>query len=147
MELGESIGDTEVCEVKEKPGSTSKSPGLIGVHTNPRCVMACTDGELRIGTESTDIASTHPQRIQWLNMRLSMLRISTILSTAPRPMPMVAASRAAQPSLVSQTGGPSTAEQLLACGVRSFFTYIKDLATRCRTPHSPRRLPVPIPIR
>ena len=93
MELGESIVDTAVREVKEETGLDVEVTGLIGVYTNPRHVMAYTDGEvrqqfslcfttrlvggdLRVDSESTDIAWTDPQDIPALNIHPSMrLRI------------------------------------------------------------------------
>ena len=47
MELGESIVDAAVREVKEETGLDVEVTGLIGVYTNPRHVMAYTDGEVR----------------------------------------------------------------------------------------------------
>jgi ADP-ribose pyrophosphatase YjhB (NUDIX family) len=47
MELGESIVDTAVREVKEETGLDVEVTGLIGVYTNPHHVMAYTDGEVR----------------------------------------------------------------------------------------------------
>ena len=84
MELGESIVDTAVREVKEETGLDVEVTGLIGVYTNPHHVMAYTDGEVRqqfslcfttrlvggdllIDSESTDIAWTDPQDIPALN--------------------------------------------------------------------------------
>jgi ADP-ribose pyrophosphatase YjhB (NUDIX family) len=78
MDLGESIVETAVREVKEETGLDIEVTGLIGVYTNPRHVIAYTDGEvrqqfslcfttrliggdLRVDSESTDIAWTRPQ--------------------------------------------------------------------------------------
>jgi RNA-directed DNA polymerase len=47
MDLGESIVETAVREVKEETGLDIEVTGLIGVYTNPRHVMAYTDGEVR----------------------------------------------------------------------------------------------------
>ena len=97
MELGESIVDAAVREVKEETGLDVEVTGLIGVYTNPRHVMAYTDGEvrqqfslcfttrlvggdLRVDSESTDIAWTDPQDIPALNMHPSKrLRIQHYL--------------------------------------------------------------------
>jgi ADP-ribose pyrophosphatase YjhB (NUDIX family) len=90
MELGESIVDTAVREVKEETGLDVEVTGLIGVYTNPRHVMAYTDGEVRqqfslcfttrllggdllVDAESTDIAWTPTRDIPSLNMHPSML--------------------------------------------------------------------------
>lgn len=103
MDLGESIVDTATREVKEETGLDVEVTGLIGVYTNPRHVMAYTDGEvrqqfslcfstrliggdLRIDSESTNIAWTQPQDIPSLNMHPSMrLRIQHYLEHRPTP--------------------------------------------------------------
>lgn len=103
MDLGESIVDTAVREVNEETGLDVEVTGLIGVYTNPRHVMAYTDGEvrqqfslcfrtrliggeLRIDSESTDIAWNQPQDIPSLNMHPSMrLRIQHYLEHRPTP--------------------------------------------------------------
>ena len=97
MELGESIVDTAVREVKEETGLDVEVTGLIGVYTNPHHVMAYTDGEVRqqfslcfttrllggdllADSESTDIAWTASQDIPSLTMHPSMrLRIQHYL--------------------------------------------------------------------
>ena len=103
MELGESIVDTAVREVKEETGLDVEVTGLIGVYTNPRHVMAYTDGEVRqqfslcftthliggqlqVDSESTNIAWTRPQDIESVNMHPSMrLRIQHYLEHRPTP--------------------------------------------------------------
>lgn len=103
MELGESIIDTAVREVKEETGLEVEVNGLVGVYTNPHHVMAYTDGEVRqqfslcfttrlvggdllIDSESTDIAWTYPQAISSLNMHPSMrLRIQHYLEHRSTP--------------------------------------------------------------
>ena len=73
MELGESIEQGAIREVKEETGLDVEVDGLVGVYTNPHHVMAYDDGEVRqqfslcfttkllggelqIDEESTDIA-------------------------------------------------------------------------------------------
>ncbi|MGO9351297.1 MAG: NUDIX hydrolase [Mycobacterium sp.] len=103
MELGESIVDTAVREVREETGLDVEVTGLIGVYTNPRHVMAYTDGEVRqqfslcfttrllggdllADSESTDIAWTPSQDIPSLNMHPSMrLRIQHYLEHRDTP--------------------------------------------------------------
>jgi ADP-ribose pyrophosphatase YjhB (NUDIX family) len=103
MELGESIVDTAVREVKEETGLDVEVTGLIGVYTNPRHVMAYTDGEVRqqfslcftthllggdllADSESTDIAWTPSEDIPSLNMHPSMrLRIQHYLEDRDTP--------------------------------------------------------------
>jgi ADP-ribose pyrophosphatase YjhB (NUDIX family) len=103
MELGESIIDTAVREVKEETGLDVEVTGLIGVYTNPNHVMAYTDGEVRqqfslcfttrllggdllADSESTDIAWTRTRDIPSLNMHPSMrLRIQHYLEHRETP--------------------------------------------------------------
>ena len=103
MELGESIVDTAVREVKEETGLDVEVTGLIGVYTDPRHVMAYTDGEVRqqfslcfttrllggdlmADSESTDIAWTPSQDIPSLKMHPSMrLRIQHYLEHRDTP--------------------------------------------------------------
>jgi len=103
MELGESIVDTAVREVKEETGLDVEVTGLIGVYTDPRHVMAYTDGEVRqqfslcfttrllggdllADSESTDIAWTPSQDILSLNIHPSMrLRIQHYLDHRDTP--------------------------------------------------------------
>lgn len=103
MELGESIVEAAVREVKEETGLDAEITGLIGVYTNPHHVMAYTDGEvrqqfslcfttrllgghLRVDSESTDIAWTPLEDIPSLNMHPSMrLRIQHYLEHRDSP--------------------------------------------------------------
>jgi ADP-ribose pyrophosphatase YjhB (NUDIX family) len=103
MELGESIVDTAVREVKEETGLDVEVTGLVGVYTDPRHVMAYTDGEvpqqfslcfttrllggdLLVDAESTDIAWTSSRDIPSLNMHPSMrLRIQHYLEHRDTP--------------------------------------------------------------
>ncbi|CAN5239861.1 NUDIX domain-containing protein [soil metagenome] len=103
MELGESIIDAAVREVKEETGLDVEITGLIGVYTNPRHVMAYADGEvrqqfslcfttrlmggqLRVDSESTDIAWTTPGELASLDIHPSMrLRIQHYLQRRDSP--------------------------------------------------------------
>jgi 8-oxo-dGTP pyrophosphatase MutT (NUDIX family) len=102
-DIGETIADTAVREVKEETGLDVEVTGLVGVYTNPRHVVAFTDGEVRQqfsllfttkvlgGTlatddESTDIAWTHPDDVPKLDMHPSMrLRIEHYLQHRDTP--------------------------------------------------------------
>lgn len=46
-DIGESIADTVIREVKEETGYDVQVTGLVGTYTNPRHVMAYDDGEVR----------------------------------------------------------------------------------------------------
>ncbi|MFW0789930.1 NUDIX hydrolase [Gordonia sp. CPCC 205333] len=103
MELGESITETAVREVKEETGLTVDITGLVGTYTNPNHVMAYTNGEVRqqfslcfttrliggtlaIDDESTDIAWTSPTTLDQLSIHPSMrLRITHYLQHRPHP--------------------------------------------------------------
>jgi ADP-ribose pyrophosphatase YjhB (NUDIX family) len=103
MELGESISEAAVREVKEETGLDVDITGLIGVYTNPRHVMAYADGEvrqqfslcfttrllggqLRVDSESTDIAWKFPDELASLDIHPSMrLRIQHYLQRRSSP--------------------------------------------------------------
>lgn len=89
-DIGETIADTAVREVKEETGLDVEVTGLVGVYTNPQHVVAFSDGEVRqqfslsfttkvlggtlaIDDESTEIAWTHPDDMTGLDMHPSML--------------------------------------------------------------------------
>ncbi|GGW70439.1 hypothetical protein GCM10010381_63930 [Streptomyces xantholiticus] len=47
MEMTDSLPGTAVREVKEETGLDVEITGLVGTYTDPRHVIACTDGEVR----------------------------------------------------------------------------------------------------
>ena len=102
-DIGETIADTAVREVKEETGLDVEVTGLVGVYTNPQHVVAFSDGEVRqqfslsfttkvlggtlaIDDESTEIAWTHPDDMTGLDMHPSMrLRIDHYLQHRDAP--------------------------------------------------------------
>ena len=103
MELGESIEDCAIREVKEETGLDVEITGVVGAYTNPRHVIEYSDGEVRQqfslcfttslvgGTlaydgESTDIAWVAPADVPGLTMHPSMrLRIQHYLDGRDPP--------------------------------------------------------------
>jgi len=93
MDIGESISDAVVREVKEETGLDVEVTGLVGVYTNPGHVMAYDDGEvrqqfslcfttrllggqIRTSSETSEVEFVSPDRIDDLNIHPSMrLRI------------------------------------------------------------------------
>ena len=102
-DIGETIEQTAVREVKEETGLDVEVTGITGIYTNPAHVVAFTNGEVRqqfslcftttvlggelaIDHESSDIAWTAPADLDALNMHPSMrLRISHYLESRSSP--------------------------------------------------------------
>lgn len=89
-DVGESITDTAVREVREETGIATEIVRLVGTYTNPNHVMAYDDGEVRQqfslcfegrivegvaredGTETKAVRWIHPSQLDTLNMHPSM---------------------------------------------------------------------------
>jgi ADP-ribose pyrophosphatase YjhB (NUDIX family) len=93
QEIGETISQTVVREVREETGITVEVAGLIGIYSDPEHVIAFTDGEvrqefsicfrarpiggeLRTSSESKEVLWADPARLDELNIHPSIrLRI------------------------------------------------------------------------
>lgn len=102
-DIGETIEQTAIREVKEETGLDVEVVALTGIYTDPAHVVAFSNGEVRqqfslcfttrqkggtltIDHESTDIAWTSPDDIARLKMHPSMrLRISHYLEGRTNP--------------------------------------------------------------
>jgi ADP-ribose pyrophosphatase YjhB (NUDIX family) len=103
MDVGESMADTVVREVKEETGIDVEVTGVVGIYTNPNHVMAYDDGEVRqqcsicfttrmlggqlaTSGETSEVAWVAPDRLDSLNMHPSMrLRIDHYLEQRSAP--------------------------------------------------------------
>jgi ADP-ribose pyrophosphatase YjhB (NUDIX family) len=83
MDLGESIGQTAVREVREETGLDVEIDGIVGIYSDPRHIIEYSDGEvrqqfnicfsarllggtLRASDESTEVAWITPQSLEEL---------------------------------------------------------------------------------
>jgi 8-oxo-dGTP pyrophosphatase MutT (NUDIX family) len=103
-EIGESIAETVVREVREETGYDVEVETITGTYTNPRHVMAYDDGEVRqqfsiafrarlkggvprTSDESDRVEWVEPERITELDLHPSMrLRIDHALTGGERPV-------------------------------------------------------------
>jgi len=103
MEMDDSLPGTAVREVKEETGLDVEITGLVGTYTDPRHVIAYTDGEVRrqfnvcftarivggtlaISDESTELRFVPPQGLAGLPMHhTQQLRIQHFLERRDRP--------------------------------------------------------------
>jgi ADP-ribose pyrophosphatase YjhB (NUDIX family) len=103
MDVGESMADTVVREVKEETGIDVAVTGVVGIYTNPNHVMAYDDGEVRqqcsicfttrmlggqlaTSSETSEVEFVAPERLNRLNLHPSMrLRIDHCLERRSAP--------------------------------------------------------------
>jgi ADP-ribose pyrophosphatase YjhB (NUDIX family) len=103
MDVGESMADTVVREVKEETGIDVEVTDVVGIYTNPNHVMAYDDGEVRqqcsicfttrmlggqlaTSDETSEVAFVAPERLGGLNIHPSMrLRIDHYLERRSTP--------------------------------------------------------------
>jgi ADP-ribose pyrophosphatase YjhB (NUDIX family) len=103
MDIGESIGQAIVREVREETGLEVAPEDIVGVYSDPGHVFAYDDGEVRqqfsvcfvcktvggelqVSKESSEVAFFSPEEIEGLDMHESIrLRIQHYLERRPRP--------------------------------------------------------------
>ncbi|MFF8412475.1 NUDIX domain-containing protein [Streptomyces omiyaensis] len=103
MDRGDSLPGTAVREVKEETGLDVEVTGLVGTYTDPRHVIAYSDGEvrrrfnvcfrarvtggdLRISDESTELRFVDREELDALPMHHTQrLRLSHFLEDRPAP--------------------------------------------------------------
>jgi ADP-ribose pyrophosphatase YjhB (NUDIX family) len=103
MEMTESLTDAVIREVKEESGFDIEVTGLVGTYTDPRHIIAYTDGEVRrqfnicytaritggtltISDESTEIRFVAPAELDSLPVHHTQrLRISHYLEKRESP--------------------------------------------------------------
>jgi ADP-ribose pyrophosphatase YjhB (NUDIX family) len=104
MDIGESIGQAIVREVREETGFEVAPEDIVGVYSDPGHVFAYDDGEVRqqfsvcfvcrivggelqVSKESSEVAFFSPEEIEGLEMHESIrLRIQHYLERRPRPV-------------------------------------------------------------
>lgn len=103
MEIGESLAGSVIREVREETGFDVEVTGLVGTYTDPRHIIAYTDGEVRrqfnicytaritggrlaISDESTEIRFTDPAELGSLPMHdTQRLRLGHYLDQRDSP--------------------------------------------------------------
>jgi ADP-ribose pyrophosphatase YjhB (NUDIX family) len=103
QEVGETLSQTAVREVKEETGIDVEATGLVGLYSNPNHVIAYDDGEvrqefsicfragpiggeLRTSSESKEVHWIEPERLDELNIHPSIrLRIQHGLEDRAEP--------------------------------------------------------------
>ena len=103
MDLGESIGQTAVREVREETGLDVEITGIVGIYSDPRHIIEYSDGEvrqqfnicfsarllggtLRASDESTEVAWITPQSLEELSIHdTTRLRLRHFLERRSSP--------------------------------------------------------------
>jgi ADP-ribose pyrophosphatase YjhB (NUDIX family) len=103
MDLGESIGQTAVREVREETGLDVEIDGIVGIYSDPRHIIEYSDGEvrqqfsicfsarllggtLRTSDESTEVAWITPQSLEELPIHgTTRLRLRHFLERRTSP--------------------------------------------------------------
>ncbi|MBF6044724.1 NUDIX domain-containing protein [Streptomyces sp. NRRL B-1677] len=103
MEMGESLVGAVVREVREETGLDVEVTGLVGTYTDPRHVIAYSDGEVRrqfnicftarvvggalaLSDESTELRFVPPEGIRSLDMHHTQrMRVRHYLERRPQP--------------------------------------------------------------
>jgi ADP-ribose pyrophosphatase YjhB (NUDIX family) len=104
MEVGESIAETVVREVKEETGIDVEPERLVGIYSNPRHVVEYADGEVRqqfsvcfacrlvggqvaLSDESSEVGFFTPAQVEAMPVHESIrLRIRHYLERRPEPV-------------------------------------------------------------
>jgi ADP-ribose pyrophosphatase YjhB (NUDIX family) len=104
MEVGESIAETVVREVKEETGLDVEPERVVGIYSNPRHVVEYADGEVRqqfsvcfacrlvggqvaTGDESSEVGFFTPAEVEAMPVHDSIrLRIGHYLERRPEPV-------------------------------------------------------------
>lgn len=103
MDMADSLPGTAVREVKEETGYNVEITGLVGTYTDPRHIIAYSDGEVRrqfnvcftgriiggslaVSDESTEVRFVDPREIDALPMHHTQrLRLRHYLEARPAP--------------------------------------------------------------
>src|SRR3954453_10416216 len=103
MDLGESIGETAIREVREETGLNVEIDGVVGIYSDPRHLIEYSDGEVRqqfnicfrgrlidgnlhASDESTDVRWVQPAELETLSIHhTTRLRLLHFLERRQQP--------------------------------------------------------------